>query len=208
LRIIAATYNKKGLIMCKHTTMRMCGVLLASSLAAGCGEDESGLDPMLDPATIGTESPLSLPKRVIGDRNADFRSDIALTGGFSPNGQPWSSVPIAFSNGDGSFNVTNLAIADFGTFATQTGAQPVSGDFDGDGRTDIALTGGFQSNGQPWGSVPVAFSNGDGSFRVTNLAITNFATFATQTGAKPVSGDFDGDGRGDIALTGGLSPGC
>jgi hypothetical protein len=39
----------------------------------------------------------------------------------------------------------------------------LTGDFNGDGRTDIALTGVAG-----WVSVPVAFSNGDGTWRVTN----------------------------------------
>jgi hypothetical protein len=51
----------------------------------------------------------------------------------------------------------------------------VTGDFDHDGKWDIALTGG-----DGWNTVPVAFSNNDGTFRVTNKsAVSNdFAAFA------------------------------
>jgi hypothetical protein len=129
---------------------------------------------------------------VAGDFNGDGRADVALTAGVN-----WGSIPIAFSQGDGSFRVTNGYVVDFPSFAQQAGAVPVTGDFNGDGRSDIALTGGIG-----WGSIPVAFSNGDGSFHVTNLAVSDFPSFA-QDGSRPVAGDFNGDGRSDIALTGG-----
>lgn len=64
-------------------------------------------------------------------------------------------------------------INSFATRATTPGAKVVTGDFNKDGRTDIALTGP-----SAWGSLPVAFSNGDGSFTVTNAPINSFATWA------------------------------
>ncbi|MFZ6179007.1 FG-GAP repeat domain-containing protein [Nannocystis pusilla] len=129
--------------------------------------------------------------RVIpGDFNRDGRTDIALVGG---NG--WSTVPVAFSRGNGAFDITNSAVGDFAAWAA-TGAEVVPGDFNGDGRTDIALTG---TSG--WNTVPVAFSRGDGTFDVANTGVGDFAAWAA-TGAEVVPGDFNGDGRTDIALTG------
>jgi hypothetical protein len=130
---------------------------------------------------------------VVEDFDHDGKADIALTGG-----PGWGTIPVAFSNGDGSFKVTNLNVANFPTYAAQTGAKPVAGDFNGDGRADLALTGGVG-----WGTVPVAFSNGDGTFNVTNTTVANFPVYATQGGAVPVAGDFNGDGKEDIALSGG-----
>jgi hypothetical protein len=134
-------------------------------------------------------------KAVVGDFNGDGRSDIALTG---PAG--WSTIPVAFATLDGKFNVTNMSVSNFPIWASQSGAKPVAGDFDGDGRDDIALTGGIG-----WGSIPVAFSNADGTFFVTNVGEGFFSLVAQQQGAKPISGDFNGDGRTDIALTGGVN---
>src|SRR5262249_5344511 len=90
-------------------------------------------------------------------------------------------------NGDGTFG--NLAIYPVGS-----GPLPlfgpvslVSGDFDGDGRTDLAVADTFNDD------VLVFPGNGDGTFQ-------GAATYAV--GARPaslVSGDFDGDGRTDLA---------
>jgi len=132
-------------------------------------------------------------KPVVGDFDGNGRDDIALVGG-----QGWNTVPIAFSNGDGTFSVTNSVNADLPVWAVMAGATPVGGDFDGDGRGDIALVGG-----QGWTSIPVAYSNGDGTFDTTNQNVVDFPTWATVSGATPVSGDFNGDGWSDIALVGG-----
>ena len=40
----------------------------------------------------------------------------------------------------------------------------VTGDFNGNGLTDIALV--RQTPG--WGSIPIAFANGDGTWNITN----------------------------------------
>ena len=128
---------------------------------------------------------------VFGDFNADGRADLALT-----HATVWPAVPVAFSNGDGTVNLTDKPAVRFAQLASVPGVKAVTGDFNHDGRTDIALTG---ISG--WSTLPVAFSNGDGSFRITNTPAQNFATLAQASGAKAISGDFDHDGQTDIALT-------
>jgi hypothetical protein len=117
---------------------------------------------------------------------------IALTG--VPG---WGSIPFAASNGNGSFKATNDYVPNFPAWAAMPGVQVVTGDFNGDGVIDIALTGV-----SGWGSIPVALSNGDGSFNVINGGASNFATWAAEPGAKAITGDFNCDGKTDIALVG------
>ncbi|HEY8038559.1 MAG TPA: VCBS repeat-containing protein, partial [Polyangiaceae bacterium] len=135
-----------------------------------------------------------------GDFDGDGLTDFLATGVAG-----WTSIPIAFSNGDGTFNIQNVvnngSNAFFAAVASQQGAKVVVGDFDGDGRDDLAATGGVQPNGQPWGTLPVALSNGDGTFTASNLP-TTFQTYSQPSGMAAYAGDFDGDGRTDIAILG------
>jgi hypothetical protein len=61
----------------------------------------------------------------------------------------------------------------------------VTGDFNADGRTDLAAFGG-----SGWTTVPVAQSNGNGSFTVTNIAAGSFAGLAATPGVKILTGNF------------------
>jgi hypothetical protein len=92
----------------------------------------------------------------------------------------------------------NLGAAFVGAWAAKPNVKVLAGDFNGDGRTDIDLTGVAG-----WVSVPVAFSNGDGTWRVTNQKHPDFGAWAAEPNVKVLTGDFNGDGRTDIALTGG-----
>jgi hypothetical protein len=127
-----------------------------------------------------------------GDFNADGLTDIALTGG-----QGWNTIPVAFANGDGTFTITNRTVANFPGWATTPGVKSAVGDFDGDGDADLAITGGsgFQT-------IPLALSNRDGTFTVTNKVVSRFPQWAGEPGVKLVAGDFDADGDADIAAAG------
>ena len=104
----------------------------------------------------------------------------------------------AFRNqGVGGFQVVNASVGDFAVWATQSNVRPLTGDFNGDGRTDVALL--RQNSG--WSTLPVALAGRQR--RVVDresAGIGDFAVWATQSNVRPLTGDFNGDGRTDVAL--------
>ena len=117
---------------------------------------------------------------VVGEFNGDGRPDLAVANGAWLEGTP--SVSVLLGNGDGTFQAPRH-------FAAGSVPQSVAvGEFNGDGRPDLAVVNVFDRN------VSVLLGNGNGTFQ----APRNFAV-----GAFPVSvavGEFNGDGRLDLAV--------
>ncbi|MEM8996051.1 MAG: hypothetical protein AAGF23_14790, partial [Acidobacteriota bacterium] len=111
-------------------------------------------------------------------------------------------IELTFSDGavrrDGTFSVTNLQSTLFTPWAEHPSARLLSGDFDGDGKGDLAVTGG-----PGWSTVPVSSKSSTSVFfDFANDAVVRFAEWTAASGAKVTAGDFDGDGKTDLAVTG------
>ena len=109
------------------------------------------------------------------------------------------------------WQITNGVSEIFAGLAAQPTVLPLTGDFDGDGRMDVALL----NRAAGWATMPVAFANGDGTWRITNTSSGGFAGWAattttvgdrfgnnrvTRNSASVLTGDFDGDKHTDVAL--------
>src|SRR5262245_36908855 len=128
-----------------------------------------------DNFSFGTEVPLT------GDFNGDGKADVATF----PRGRD-GDVSVALSTGSG-FVGTGWKWHDNFSFGNEI---PLVGDFNGDGKDDIAtFTRGST------GDVYVALSTGSG-FVGTGWKWHDSFCYGTEV---PLVGDFDGDGKADIA---------
>jgi hypothetical protein len=127
---------------------------------------------------------------VVGDFNGDSKEDIAVAGS-TPDG----AVLVYQGNGDGTFQAPLTFDLGFNTSTDQL----VVGDFNGDGRPDLAVTYGQYPNNE---FVKVLLNNGDGTFTASGTYQVGHWLFDLTVG------DFNGDGKQDLVVAGSsLDPG-
>jgi len=142
--------------------------------------------PLSFNAPKGFPLPQGSGPAVLGDFNGDGFSDLAVD---SPAGNGFA-VTVFLGNGDGTFQP---GIAS--PIPGPSGGGIVTGDFNGDGKLDLALSYCVpDSNCVSGGGIAILLGKGDGSFEAAKLsrsgnAPPNFMLVA----------DFNGDGKPDVA---------
>jgi hypothetical protein len=147
------------------------GVASASILL---GDGKGNFAPVPGNSVITGGVPLA-----VADFNQDGIPDLLLSDQFN------HYLTVALGKGDGTFSP-----APGGPLISNYGYFPIAvGDFNGDGILDVAAAGGYY--------LITWLGNGDGTF--TQMPVTGSTYFPADSFYSMVVGDFNGDGRADIA---------
>jgi hypothetical protein len=137
---------------------------------------------------------------VIGDFNNDGLNDVALLTNDSQECAPNQSfLYVLLNNGDGTFTseggLDGVPIAVYGTSL-------VAGDFNGDGKLDLAFLG--QAGTLPlntYSPIQVLYGNGDGSFKTGPVYKVNISAYNTYARVDSIlAADLNSDGKTDLVI--------
>ncbi len=163
------------------------GVDVLQGVGDGTFEAASAFLVGPSPAYASPHSPQGV---AVGDFNGDGKADIVTTNA----AQAGTNVALLAGKGDGTFQPP-IQFPDLGGRSNL-----VVGDFNGDGKPDLAALDGYSSISQLQNSVYVAVGKGDGTFQEPIFSATDPALGNNFPGVSGTiaAGDFNGDGKLDL----------
>jgi hypothetical protein len=184
-QVITGDFNGDGIKDVAHSRSRWGAWRVSLSTGSGFNTQDWSTSPYwsIDLRPDGHE------EIVTGDFNGDGKTDIAHSR------SRWGDWRVSLSTGSG-FNTQNWSTSPYWTIDWRPDGheQIVTGDFNGDGKTDIA------HSRSRWGDWRVSLSTGSG-FNTQNWSTSPYWTIDSRPDGHEeiVTGDFNGDGKTDIA---------
>lgn len=129
--------------------------------------------------SISTVAGVAGESAVVADFNGDGKPDLALS--------ETGALHVLPGNGDGTFGTATTI-----TLSETTVGAPLAGDFNGDGKADIAVGDGASN-------LDIYLGNGDGTFQAVRAI--PIASSSNDAPGFLTAGDFNGDGKLDIAFS-------
>ncbi|HEX4007358.1 MAG TPA: FG-GAP-like repeat-containing protein [Acidobacteriaceae bacterium] len=162
---------------------------------AALGSSTAGLGWLIGQTSSVSSSPVA---EVTGDFNHDGIPDLAELWLSNTSGGPYS-VTIFTGRGDGTFS----AGAPISTGASnQTSPTMIAGDFNGDGKTDLAILTLSTNSNTPGSYITTLMGKGDGTFGAPQTMVALKQGGAAGYPTSMVAADFNGDGLLDLAVAG------
>jgi hypothetical protein len=186
--IITGDFNNDGIL--DVVTIDGTPTGIAAAFFKGLGGGKFSTTPVNSPINVSNQTGVAGPA-FGADFNADGKLDLAIASGPVCCGQ-LGPVTILLGNGDGTFTQGESITVSTGS-GTGVAAAIALADFNGDHKPDIAVSDGV--NGYTW----IYLGNGDGTFKLANTQ--------KYGGNSLVAGDFNADGKQDVAYASGYESG-
>lgn len=173
--VAAADLNADG----NADVVGLFGTSVLVFLSKGDGSFDAGVPYSLGPSSVG------FTLLLLADFNGDGKNDIGVS---LPGINVAGDELVLLGNGDGTFQAPKSSTTVYSAGPSNVAA----GDFNGDGKLDLAMSG--YNAGYSQASLYILAGNGDGTFQAPVAAFAGYGPIAVA--------DLNGDGKLDIAFTG------